>query len=145
MDKVLDELQKINGRLDSMEAKFEARFEKVEACMDSMQQESNERFERLESGMNDMRSDFNERLDDVETNIKHMQLGIDTRLEVLAAGQASIRAEIKGLRHDLFIEEGSRAHADDTLFGEQHEDYKKLEQRVRMLEAKFPDLTQQAA
>ena len=71
-----------------------------------------------------------------------MELRFEKRFETLEAGQASIRADIAGLRHDLFIEEGSRETADETILSDQDEKYKSLDKRLRLVEAKFPDLAQ---
>ncbi|WP_314902202.1 hypothetical protein [Actinomyces naeslundii] len=56
----------------------------------------------------------------------------------LKAGQDEVRAEMARLRRSLFHESGSRETADETLYGD-------LDRRLRLVEAKFPDLMQQAA
>ena len=70
---------------------------------------------------------------------------VDERFSGLEAGQSAIRADIAGLRHDLFIEEGSRETADAALLDDQDEKYKSLDKRLRLVEAKFPDLAQRSA
>ena len=49
------------------------------------------------------------------------------------------------MRHDIFIEEGSREEVDDTIFNEQKQNYESLDKRLRLVEAKFPDLVQGSA
>ena len=56
----------------------------------------------------------------------------------LKAGQDEVRAEMARLRRSLFHESGSRETADETLYGD-------LDRRLRLVEAKFPDLMPQAA
>ena len=74
-----------------------------------------------------------------------MELRFERRFETLEAGQLTIRADITGLRHDIFIEEGSREEADETVFKEQKHNYESLDKRLRLVEAKFPDLAQKVA
>jgi len=50
-----------------------------------------------------------------------------------------------GLRHDIFLESGTREHADGAVFNRQSDNYKDLDRRLRLVEVKFPDLAQSAA
>ncbi len=54
----------------------------------------------------------------------------------MKAGQDEVRAEMARLRRSLFHESGSRETADETLYSD-------LDRRLRLVEAKFPDLMQQ--
>lgn len=112
MDEVVQELKKINQRLDGMDA----RFDRMDERLDQM----DERFESLEEA-NQVTRDI----------IKDMELRFEERFDRLEAGQQSIRADIAGLERRLFLEEGARAHVDRT----QGEELRKLEKRVAALEA----------
>ncbi len=59
--------------------------------------------------------------------------------------QKEIKADIMGLRHDIFLESGTREHADGAVFNRQSDNYKDLDRRLRLVEVKFPDLAQSAA
>lgn len=105
MEEVLQELRKINQRLDGMDERFESLEEANQVTRDlikDMELRFEERFDRLESWM-----------------------------DGLSGGQKEIRADIAGLERRLFLEEGSRAHVDRT----QGEELRKLEKRVAALEA----------
>ena len=64
------------------------------------------------------------------------------RFNNLEAGQKEIRADIASLRRDLFHEEGAREATDDTLYEIQEKNYRALDERLKLVEAKFPDLAQ---
>lgn len=112
MEKVLQELTKMNERLESLEEANQV----TRDIIKDMELRFKERFDRL-----------------------------DGRLDTLSSGQNEIRADIAGLRRDLFLEEGAREHADNTFFTTQQDNYRSLEKRVSALEAQLPTLKQQAA
>ena len=70
---------------------------------------------------------------------------VDERFAKLETGQTVIRTNIADLRHDIFIEEGSREQVDNTIFEEQKQNYESLDKRLRLLETKFHDLAQKTA
>lgn len=122
----------------------------------------NARFDQINIQLSDIRKDH-KNLTDI---VKDMELRIDKRFaevderfaEVnerfvkvdehfakLETGQTVIRTNIADLRHDIFIEEGSREQVDNTIFEEQKQNYESLDKRLRLVEAKFPDLAQKTA
>lgn len=126
MEEVLQELKNINKRLDAMDA----RFDKID-----------KRLENLEEA-NITTRDI---IKDMELRFEDRFSRLEGRLDNLSAGQKEIRADIASLRRDLFLESGAREHADSAVFNEQSENYKDLDRRLRLVEAKFPDLAQSAA
>ena len=70
---------------------------------------------------------------------------VDEHFAKLETGQTVIRTNIADLRHDIFIEEGSREQVDNTIFEEQKQNYESLDKRLRLLEIKFHDLAQKTA
>jgi len=122
----------------------------------------NAKFDQIDTQLSNIRKDH-KNLTDI---VKDMELRIDKRFaEVdeqfakvnerfvkvdehfakLETGQTVIRTNIADLRHDIFIEEGSREQVDDTIFEEQKQNYESLDKRLRLVEAKFPDLAQKTA
>ena len=115
----------------------------------------NVKFDQINTQLSDIRSDHK----NLTNIVRDMELRIDKRFaEVdeqfanvneqfaeLKAGQATLRTNIADLRHDIFIEEGSREQVDDTIFEEQKQNYESLDRRLRLVEAKFPDLAQKTA
>lgn len=106
--------------------------------MNAKFEQVDKRFEQIDTQLSAIRTDHKNLTD----TVKNMELRFEKRFETLEAGQASIRADIAGLRHDLFIEEGLREEVDDTVFEEQKQNYESLDKRLRLVEAKFPDLAQ---
>ncbi|MDO5343331.1 MAG: hypothetical protein Q4F02_00245 [Candidatus Saccharibacteria bacterium] len=122
MEEVLQELRKINQRLDGMDERFESLEEANQVTRDLIK---------------DMELRFEERFDRLESRMDGLSGG---QKEIWGGGQKEIRADIAGLERRLFLEEGSRAHVDRT----QGEELRKLEKRVAALEA-IQGLTPRAA
>ena len=122
----------------------------------------NAKFDQIDTQLSNIRKDH-KNLTDI---VKDMELRIDKRFaEVdeqfakvnerfvkvdehfakLETGQTVIRTNIADLRHDIFIEEGSREQVDSTIFEEQKHNYESLDKRLRLLETKFHDLAQKTA
>ena len=99
------------------------------------------KFEQINTQLSAIRKDHK----NLTNTVKDMELRFEKRFETLEAGQSTIRANITGLRHDIFIEEGSREEVDDTISKEQKQNYESLDKRLRLVEAKFPDLAQKMA
>lgn len=125
---------------ETMNAKFEQidkRFEQIDERFNQIDQ----RFESINTQLSDIHKDHKNLTD----TVKDMELRFEKRFETLEAGQLTIRADITGLRHDIFIEEGPREEVDDTISKEQKQNYESLDKRLRLVEAKFPDLAQGSA
>lgn len=96
-------------------------------------------FKVVDEQFDDMRKDYKVLSDIIkdldykwEERLSELKAG-QTKLE---AGQDELRAEMARLRRSLFHESGSRETANETLYGN-------LDRRLRLVEAKFPDLMQQ--
>lgn len=168
INKLASAVEGINGRLDKMDKRFdsiEGRLDRMEGRLDTLEAQSAHTAERLDSlevetrTTRDVVTDVKTRLDSLEQEVRttrdvvtDMELRfterfdrLDGRMDHLVGVQKEMQADIAAVRHSLFIEEGSRGSADESLFGEQRRDYVKLEKRVRVMEAKFPDLAQRQA
>lgn len=98
----------------------------------------NEQFEQVDGQLSAIRQDH-KNLEDV---VKDFRLETEVRFNNLEAGQKGIRADIASLRRDLFHEEGAREATDDTFYEIQEKNYHALDKRLKLVEAKFPDLAQ---
>lgn len=98
----------------------------------------NEQFEQVDGQLSTIRQDH-KNLEDI---VKDFRLETEVRFNNLEAGQKEIRADIASLRRDLFHEEGAREATDDTLYEIQEKNYHALDKRLKLVEAKFPDLAQ---
>ena len=132
--------KQIDKRFEQIDKRFEQidkRFEQIDERFNQIDQ----RFESIDIQLSDIRSDHK----NLTNIVRDRELRFERRFETLEAGQLTIRANITGLRHDIFIEEGSREEADETVFKEQKHNYESLDKRLRLVEAKFPDLAQKVA
>lgn len=130
----------MNAKFEQIDRRFEQidkRFKKIDGRFEQIDQ----RFESIDTQLSAIRKDHKNLTD----TVKDMELRFEKRFETLEAGQLTIRADITGLRHDIFIEEGSREEVDDTISKEQKQNYESLDKRLRLVEAKFPDLARGSA
>ena len=130
----------MNVKFEQIDRRFEQinkRFKKIDGRFEQIDQ----RFESIDTQLSAIRKDHKNLTD----TVKDMELRFEKRFETLEAGQLTIRADITGLRHDIFIEEGSREEVDDTISKEQKQNYESLDKRLRLVEAKFPDLARGSA
>ena len=124
------QVQNLADAVATLAETMNARFEQID-----------QRFESIDTQLSDIRKDHK----NLTSIVRDMELRFERRFETLEAGQLTIRANITGLRHDIFIEEGSREETDETVFKEQKHNYESLDKRLRLVEAKFPDLAQKVA
>ena len=110
-----------------MNAKFEQidqRFESIDTQLSDIRKDH----KNLTSTVRDMELRIDQRFAKVDeqfasvnerfVKIDKQFVKIDEHFSKLETGQASLCADIAGLRHDIFVEEGSREEVDDTvLFG----------------------------
>ena len=139
-EQIDERFEQIDERFEQIDERFEQideRFEQIDERFNQIDQ----RFESIDTQLSDIRSDHK----NLTNIVRDMELRFERRFETLEAGQLTIRADITGLRHDIFIEEGSREEADETVFKEQKHNYESLDKRLRLVEAKFPDLAQKVA
>ena len=144
---VQDLVSAVKTLAETMNTKFkqiDERFEQIDERFEQIDERFNQidqRFESIDTQLSDIRKDHK----NLTSIVRDMELRFERRFETLEAGQLTIRANITGLRHDIFIEEGSREEADETVFKEQKHNYESLDKRLRLVEAKFPDLAQKVA
>ena len=125
-DVVANLAKTMNERFDQIDERFEQidrRFEQID-----------EHFSGIDEQLIDMRKDHKTLVDIV----KDMDLAADERFQRLKAGQEKLRADLAVVRRELYHESGSREMTDDTL-------YNSLDERLRRVEAKFPDLASSQA
>lgn len=113
VDKRLD---KMDGRLDKMDERFDA----VET-----------RLGNLEQGQAAVRKDI-KNSDDI---FQLFELKTDHNFKKVMATQSDLKAELASLRTHLFLEEGSREHADTVGWDTQDKKWRALDKRLHVVEA----------
>ena len=136
-EELANQIQTLIGRVDNLSK-----------VVDTLAQTVAEGFKNVDARF----SDIDEQLTDIHKDhktlvdiVKDMDLAADERFQELKAGQAeltagqeSLRADLAVVRRELYHESGSREMVDDTL-------YSSLDERLRRVEAKFPDLASNQA
>ena len=115
VDKRLD---KMDGRLDKMDERFDA----VET-----------RLGNLEEGQAAIRKDI-KNSDDI---FQLFELKTDHNFKKVMATQSDLKAELASLRTRLFLEEGSREHADTVGWDTQDKKWRALDKRLHVVEARL--------
>ena len=113
VDKRLD---KMDGRLDKLDERFDA----VET-----------RLGNLEQGQAAIRKDI-KNSDDI---FQLFELKTDHNFKKVMATQSDLKAELASLRTRLFLEEGSREHADTVGWDTQDKKWRALDKRLHVVEA----------
>ena len=113
VDKRLD---KMDGRLDKMDERFDA--------VDT-------RIGNLEQGQAAIRKDI-KNSDDI---FQLFELKTDHNFKEVMAIQSDLKAELASLRTRLFLEEGSREHADTVGWDTQDKKWRALDKRLHAVEA----------
>ena len=137
-----------NEELANQIQTLSVRVDNLSKVVDTLAQTVAEGFKNVDARF----SDIDEQLTDIHKDhktlvdiVKDMDLAADERFQELKAGQAeltagqeSLRADLAVVRRELYHESGSREMVDDTL-------YSSLDERLRRVEAKFPDLASNQA
>jgi len=127
----------MDTRLDALDK----RFNDVDQRLTVIAETTQENFDAVTKdikNLDDAIKDLDLKWDEKFTEFKAGQTG-------LAANQDALAADFAVLRRDIFHEAGSRETADNAFFTTQSDNYKDLDRRLRIVEAKFPDLAQSAA
>lgn len=117
------QINELTRTVATMAETMHAKFEQID-----------QRFESIDEQLAEIRQD-NKNLTDI---VKDLELRMEARFAELHEGQAELRSSISDLRYRLFHEEGARETVDESI-------YQNLDKRLRLVEAKFPDLAQQSA
>ncbi|MBO3724191.1 hypothetical protein J5X07_03960 [Actinomyces bowdenii] len=122
------QIQQLNETVAAMAGTMQDKFQQIDQRFEAI----DKRFEKIDEQLADVRKD-NKNLKDI---IRDMDLRMNIRFAELQEGQAELRSSISDLRYQLFHEEGAREIVDESI-------YQDLDKRLRLVEAKFPDLAQQ--
>ncbi|BDA65723.1 hypothetical protein [Actinomyces capricornis] len=124
------QIQQLNETVTAMAGTMQDKFQQIDKRFEQIDR----RFESIDEQLADIRQD-NKNLTDI---VKDLELRMEARFVELHEGQAELRSSISDLRYQLFHEEGAREIVDESI-------YQDLDKRLRLVEAKFPELAQQPA
>lgn len=127
----------VDARLDSLDKHFDAMDQRLTTIAE-VTQENFDAVTKDIKNLDDAIKDLDLKWDEKFTEFKAGQTSLAANQDALAAGFAV-------LRRDIFHETGSRETADNAFFNTQSDHYKELDRRLRIVEAKFPDLARSIA
>ena len=127
MDEILAKIdtltEQVNKQFESVDKRFEAMDKRFEAM--------DRRLNDLEKGQAAIREDI-KNSDDV---FQLIELKTDHNFKKVMATQSDLKAELASLRTRLFLEEGSREHADTVGWDTQDKKWRALDKRLHVVEA----------
>ena len=134
-------MEEIITKIDALAKQMNERFETVDKRLDKMDghlDKMDERFDavetrlgNLEQGQAAIRKDI-KNSDDI---FQLFELKTDHNFKKVMATQSDLKAELASLRTRLFLEEGSREHADTVGWDTQDKKWRALDKRLHVVEA----------
>lgn len=134
MDEILAKIdtltKQMNKQFESVDKRFEAmdkRFEAMDKCLND-----------LEKGQASVSEDIKAIREDIKNSddiFQLFELKTDHNFKKVMATQSDLKAELASLRTRLFLEEGSREHADTVGWDTHDKKWQALDKRLHAVEA----------
>ena len=120
-------MEEILAKIDTLTEQMHKQFESVDKHFEAM----DKRLSDLEKGQAAIRKDI-KNSDDI---FQLFELKTDHNFKKVMATQSDLKAELASLRTRLFLEEGSREHADTVGWDTQDKKWQALDKRLHAVEA----------
>lgn len=120
-------MDEILAKIDTLTEQMNKQFESVDKRFEAMDKRLND----LEKGQAAIRKDI-KNSDDI---FQLFELKTDHNFKKVMATQSDLKAELASLRTRLFLEEGSREHADTVGWDTQDKKWRALDKRLHAVEA----------
>jgi len=120
-------MDEILAKIDTLTEQMNIQFESIDKRFEAMDKRLND----LEKGQAAIREDI-KNSDDV---FQLFELKTDHNFKKVMATQSDLKAELASLRTRLFLEEGSREHADTVGWDTQDKKWRALDKRLHAVEA----------
>lgn len=134
-------MDEILAKIDTLTEQMNKQFESVDKRFEAM----DKRFEAMDKRLNDLekgQASVSEDIKAVREDIKNsddvfqlFELKTDHNFKKVMATQSDLKAELASLRTRLFLEEGSREHADTVGWDTQDKKWRALDKRLHVVEA----------
>jgi len=141
MDEILAKIdaltEQMNKQFEGIDRRFEAMDERFEA-MDKRFEAMDKRLNGLEQGQASVSEDIKAICKDIKNSddiSQLFELKTDHNFKKVMATQSDLKAELASLRTHLFLEEGSREHADTVGWDTQDKKWRALDKRLHVVEA----------
>ena len=161
-------LEGIDGRLDKLQAgqdDLRAKYDDLVTKYDDLkagQDDLSAKYDELKAGQDDLRTKYGEmnekqgHIVNAQKTIAKMQADLQHTVEEqgakleedftdMKATQASIQHDIARINRKMIVETGVRDTMHESVFTTQDSHYRDLDRRLRLVEARLPELGQQGA
>ena len=127
-------MDEILAKIDTLTEQMNKQFEGVDKRFEAMDKRLND----LEKGQASVSEDIKAIREDIKNSDDIFQLfepKTDHNFKKVMATQSDLKAELASLRTRLFLEEGSREHADTVGWDAQDKKWRALDKRLHVVEA----------
>ena len=134
-------MEEIVTKIDALAKQMNERFETVNKRLDRMDgrlDKVDERFDAVETRLNNLeqgQASIREDTKNSDDIFQLFDLKTDHNFKKIMATQSDLKAELASLRTHLFLEEGSREHADTVGWDTQDKKWRALDKRLHAVEA----------
>jgi len=127
-------MDEILAKIDTLTEQINKQFESVDKRFEAM----DKRLNGLEQGQASVSEDIKAIRKDIKNSddiFQLFELKTDHNFKKVMATQSDLKAELASLRTHLFLEEGSREHADTVGWDTQDKKWRALDKRLHAVEA----------
>ncbi|QJU05269.1 hypothetical protein FBF32_03470 [Candidatus Saccharibacteria bacterium oral taxon 488] len=127
-------MDEILAKIDTLTEQMNKQFESVDKRFEAMDKRLND----LEKGQASVSEDIKAIREDIKNSddiFQLFELKTDHNFKKVMATQSDLKAELASLRTRLFLEEGSREHADTVGWDTQDKKWRALDKRLHAVEA----------
>ena len=127
-------MDEILAKIDTLTEQMNKQFEGVDKRFEAMDKRLND----LEKGQASVSEDIKAIRKDIKNSddiFQLFELKTDHNFKKVMATQSDLKAELASLRTRLFLEEGSREHADTVGWDTQDKKWRALDKRLHVVEA----------
>ena len=136
-------MEEIITKIDALAKQMNERFETVDKRLDKMDgrlDKMDERFDAVETRLGNLeqgQAAIREDIKNSDVVFQLFELKTDHNFKKVMATQSDLKAELASLRTRLFLEEGSREHADTVGWDTQDKKWRALDKRLHVVEARL--------
>ena len=112
--------------------------DEILAKINTLTEQIDKRFEAMDKRLNDLEQGQAAIREDIKNSddiFQLFELKTDHNFKKVMATQSDLKAELASLRTRLFLEEGSREHADTVGWDTQDKKWRALDKRLHVVEA----------
>lgn len=144
---VTEKFNEIDKRFEQIDTRFEkidGRLDKLQAGQDDLRAKYSEMNEKQGYIVNAQKT-IAKTQDNLQRTLEEQDAKLEEDFTDIKATQASIQHDIARINRKMIVEAGVRDTMHESVFTTQDSHYRDLDRRLRLVEARLPDLGQQGA